>query len=413
MEKVGFHYRPDSDHYSDKDLALWLPKLIELDASFIVLQAPDTRAIPESFLVSLKQEGIEPVLHFPLQVENLPELEEMILLFEAYQKWGVKYLILFDRPNQQEGWRSEVWAQSDLTERFLDAFLPVAEAAVAVGLVPMFPPLEPGGDYWDTIFLRGSLDGLKRRASEPLLSRLALSAYGGLNGKTLSWGGGGPQSWPESQPYFTPQNSEDQCGLRIPEWYLTLSETVLEKKLPVLLLGIRGPGPEEIDPDRILLDAARLLAGEQVDNLEPLPDELLGGAFWVLTGGKDCCAPEHHWYGPGGEPNSIVELFLNKDHSQPVSKESGTTTISHYLLLPSFEWGVADWHLKVTRPFIKRYRPTVGFSLEEALQAKQVTVVGGKEHFSEEDLTRLRNKGCLVRRIEGDGTKIASQLATI
>ena len=65
----------------------------------------------------------------------------------------------------QDGWTSESWAQSGLTERFLDSLLPIAEAAVAVGLAPLFPPLEPGGDYWDTTFLRGALDGIKRRAS--------------------------------------------------------------------------------------------------------------------------------------------------------------------------------------------------------------------------------------------------------
>jgi hypothetical protein len=51
--------------------------------------------------------------------------------------------------------------------------------------------------------------------------------------------------------------------------------------------------------------------------------------------------------------------------------------------------------------------------LDEAVQADQVTVLGGEEHFSEDDLSLLRNHGCLVRRIEGDGTKIASLLAAI
>ncbi len=182
MEKVGFHYRRDSDHYSEKDLNLWLPRLKKLGASWVVLPAPTCRAIPEHFITTLKQEKIEPVLHFQLNTEEYKNLDDMILLFETYQKWGVKYAILFDRPNMQEGWGSESWVQSDLTERFLDRFLPLAEAAVMVGLVPVFPPLEPGGDYWDTIFLRGSLDGIKRRASAPLLDRLILSAYAPLNG---------------------------------------------------------------------------------------------------------------------------------------------------------------------------------------------------------------------------------------
>lgn len=413
MEKVGFHYRMDSDHYSEKDLAIWLPRLKDLGASWIVLYAPTNRAIPEGFINALKAEKIEPVLHFRITPHELPSVEEMILLFDNYQRWGVKYLILFDRPNQRESWGSEAWAQSGLTERFLDNFLPLAEAAVAVGLVPVFPPLEPGGDYWDTIFLRGALDGIKRRASKPLQDRLILSAYAGLSGRDLSWGGGGPQSWPATQPYLTPETSQDQLGFRISEWYLTLSETILEKKLPILLLGIRGPAPEGQDLAETLVKGARLIARQEVDGLNPLPEEVIGGAIFSLTGNEDCCAAEHRWYSPDGEANPIVGAFMNAETKPEAKRVDGKFQISHYLLLPSFDWGVADWHLNVTRSFIKKHRPTVGFSLEEAFQAEQVTVVGGEENFSEKDLSQLRNQGCLVRRIEGDGTKIASLLAAI
>ncbi len=410
MDKVGFHYRSDSEHYSGKDLGQWLPRLKQLDASWIILNAPTIRAIPEEFIATLKMEGIEPVLHFQITPRDLPSVDEMLLLFENYKRWGVKYVILFDKANLQESWGSQAWAQSDLTERFLDGFLPLAEAAVAVGLAPVFGPLEPGGDYWDTIFLRGALDGIKRRASKPLLSRLMLSAYARINTKPLSWGAGGPQNWPEAQPYFTPEDSQDQMGFRIAEWYLTMSETILEKRLPILLLGVQGPAPEGEDLNEFLINAARLIARQQIEGINPLPEEVIGGAFQTLSG-----IDESSWFSPEGSPKPVVVAFTREAETQskPKSNTIRDFQIAHYLLLPSFEWGVADWHLNITRPFIKRHRPTVGFSLEEAFQAKEVTVVGGKEHFSESELTQLRNQGCLVRRVEGDGTKIASSLASI
>jgi hypothetical protein len=413
MDKVGFHYRADANHYSDKDLGLWLPKLKEMGASWVVLNAPLNRAIPEGFIATLKMEGVEPVLHFQTKPNQNPRIEELILLFENYQRWGVKYIILYDRPNQQESWSAEAWAQSDLPERFLDGFLSLAEAAVAVGLVPVFPPLEPGGDYWDLTFLRGALDGIKRRASQPLQNRLILSGYAGLKGRQLAWGKGGPQSWPEAQPYHTPETSQDQIGFRIADWYGTISETVLDRRLPLLMLGIQGPVPDRNDLHEELVNGAQLIARRAVNGQDPLPEEVIGGAFWLLVG--DANAPEANssWFTPDGQPRPIVEAFTRKEETLPAPKGSGEFRFSHYLLLPSFEWGVAEWHLNVTRPFIKRHRPTVGFSLEEALQAEQVTVVGGEEHFTERQLTHLRNQGCLVRRIEGDGTKIASQLAAI
>lgn len=408
MDKVGFHYRSDSEHYSGKDLGQWLPRLKQLDASWIVLNAPTNRAIPEEFIATLKLEAIEPVLHFQITPRELPAVDEMLLLFENYKRWGVKYVILFDKANLQESWGAEAWAQSDLTERFLDGFLPLAEAAVAVGLVPVFGPLEPGGDYWDMNFLRGALDGIKRRASEPLLSRLILSAYTRISGKPLSWGAGGPENWPETQPYYTPENSQDQIGFRIAEWYLTLSETVMEKRLPILLLGVEGPAPEGEDLNQYLINGARLIARQEIEGIKPLPEEVIGGAFQTLAG-----IDESSWFSPEGSPKPVVIAFTNEDEKQPEAKAAGEFQIAHYLLLPSFEWGVADWHLNVTRPFIKRHRPTVGFSLKEAFQAKEVTVVGGKEHFSESDINRLRGQGCVVRRVDGDGTKIASLLAAI
>jgi hypothetical protein len=242
---------------------------------------------------------------------------------------------------------------------------------------------------------------------------LILSAYAFLNAHPLSWGRGGPQSWPEAQPYHTPKSSQDQQGFRIVEWYSTIAESVLERKLPLLMLGICGPGPGECDQVEMLVNGARLIARKPVDGEEPLPEEVIGGAFWLLVGQDDDQMEESGWFTPEGSPQPIVERFTRWEEPLPAAKNLGNFRFSHYLLLPSFEWGVADWHLNITRPFIKRHRPTVGFSLEEALQAQQVTVVGGEEHFSDEQLTYLRNQGCLVRRIEGDGTKIASQLAAI
>jgi hypothetical protein len=80
------------------------------------------------------------------------------------------------------------------------------------------------------------------------------------------------------------------------------------------------------------------------------------------------------------------------------------------LLIPTYDWGVADWHLEIIRPFVKKYRPVIGFSLEEASLAHEVTVIGNTHSFTEEQLNHLRNSGCKVRRISGDGMSIASQL---
>jgi hypothetical protein len=82
--------------------------------------------------------------------------------------------------------------------------------------------------------------------------------------------------------------------------------------------------------------------------------------------------------------------------------------ISHYLLLPIYGWGVPEWHLDAVRPFIKEFHPTIGFSLDEASHAVRVTVVGGVQAYSDQDLQPLIHAGCIVERITVDGTIVAT-----
>ncbi len=95
-----------------------------------------------------------------------------------------------------------------------------------------------------------------------------------------------------------------------------------------------------------------------------------------------------------------------------MSKFSDMRPISHYLLLPTFEWGSADWHLEAIQPFIKKYQPTIGFSPVEASHAKRVTVIGGASNVPESIIDGLLAAGCVVEQISGDGMNIASHMAS-
>ncbi|HJW91752.1 MAG TPA: hypothetical protein VJ436_14025, partial [Anaerolineales bacterium] len=236
--RLGFHYFPDTAHYRESDLHAWLPELQALGASWLVLLSPSSRAIPEQFLTGLIEAGIEPILHFPFSQAAQPNPQELGVLFENYSRWGVHYVVLSDRPNNRFAWPAAAWSQHDLVERFIDRFLPTAEMALGAGLQPALPPLEPGGDYWDTAFLRAALQSLERRGKFSLLERLVLSAHASPGQQPLNWGSGGPERWPGARPYTTPPGSEDQRGFRIFDWYLAIAQAVLGKPCPILLLGV-------------------------------------------------------------------------------------------------------------------------------------------------------------------------------
>ncbi len=417
MRRLGLHYIPDTKHYRQSDLSTWLPELKALGASWLVLVAPAGRAIPEHFLRGLLEAGIEPVLHFPLRPDQLPPIEDLLLLFKTYARWGVRYAALFDSPNIRSVWRGTAWAQTDLVERFLDIYLPVADASLRAGLTPIFPPLKPGGDYWDTAFLRASLQGIKRRGHKSLLEKLVLGAYAWAGDRHLNWGAGGPERWPGARPYFTPQDEEDQRGFRIFDWYSILAQSVLLDPLPIFLFGMGcrpGTAPEFEGHTQKHLSIARLLEGEKVTGLEAIPPGVLGGAFWLLAAPPESQHAPQAWFRPRGVTLPIVGATRqwaagrSNNASRPPTE---SRYISHYLLLPTYEWGIADFHLDIIRPFIKKNQPTIGFSIDEARQARLVTVVGGTRSFPEDELNELRAAGCVVEYIEGHGTNIASKLA--
>ena len=56
--RFGIHYFPDSLHYGENDLKLWLPRLQQLNAGWLVVNSPTSRAIPEEFIGGIAQAGI-------------------------------------------------------------------------------------------------------------------------------------------------------------------------------------------------------------------------------------------------------------------------------------------------------------------------------------------------------------------
>ena len=435
--RLGFHYFPDSNHFRESDLHLWLPRLRSLGVTWLTLVAPSTRAIPELFLNGLHSEGIESILHFPFSLDSALKAQDFQSLFSAYSRWGVHYVVFFDRPNSRVAWLTTAWMQNDLVERFLDRFLPLADVALELGLNVVFPPLAPGGDYWDTSFLLVALKSIERRGNYRLLENLVLSAYAFAGARPLDWGRGGPERWPAARPYFTPSGSQDQRGFCISDWYITTAQAVTGQANPLMLFGL-GNHSSDLDSSQLdenthtqrILAMAQALAFQDksegagktfTESIEPLPPQVLCGNFWLLASDPKSQYLSETWFQSNGDQLPVVRAFrqfvvdLERAHAISGQKNLGSNhrshPISHYLLLPSFDWGVSDWHLTVARPFIKKYLPTVGFSLAEAALASRITVIGSAEDFPEAVLDTLRTAGCQVEQISGDGMSIATKLA--
>lgn len=388
-DRIGFHYYPDDAHYTQRDLEHWLPVLLRLSASWIVLRADAKRAIPEDFIRGLQEAGIRPIVHIPCSVDAVAAAE-LAPLVASYGSWGVRELIVYDRPNLRSQWPSADWSRPGLVERFVDRLLPVLQLQRSAGMRPIFPGLEPGGDYWDTAFLEAALRSMLRRGASSLIQDLYLTAYAWSFGKGLDWGSGGTSTWPESYPYAPSQHAQDQRGFRTFDWYAEISRAVVGRTLPIIVVAGGSPGPQELQPE-VVTAAVRAVMGPKV------PDSVLSFNFHLLA--ADPAAPEYPaaWYADVNQPKPIVsavERMLNAvphSTSVPVAKKP----LRHYVLMP--RGGLSELAWRSVRELVND--GVFGDSPEEAEHASMVTIVGDESVIPPSVERKLIESGSQVQRV--------------
>jgi hypothetical protein len=105
----------------------------------------------------------------------------------------------------------------------------------------------------------------------------------------------------------------------------------------------------------------------------------------------------------------IARVQKESDGPSP-APAPGTKPIYHYLLFwaKNGEWAGGDW--LVAQNYIRAFRPTCGFSANDAAYAQYVTIVGGPAGVSKEVEDGLRAASCKVERIAGNGEAETKQL---
>lgn len=407
MSKVGVQYFEDNLHFKTSDVNHWKGSFQSLVIKWIVLPSQVDIAIPEPFIQNFLDNGVNPVIHLKVSPNQIKESNKILWLLNLYKKWGVKHVILSDSPNQKANWETSSWLNSDPAVEFINIITPIIQHLQANDILPILPPLYPGGDYWDTAFLKRMLETIREQAVVDF-ANLGISCYPYVGEKPLDWGKGGKETWPNAKAYAKDARNQNHIGFRIFEWYNTMAEMSCSMKLPLALLDIQVSKKHPQTQEYIYAKIYQHLVSPRKGS-DSLPENILFGAI----------------------PIQILDTLLSKVNALPVSKrpilkksppdklqnQSKPTdtnmVIEHYLLLPTYEWGIADWHIDVIKPFIRKYQPTIGFSIMEASYAKRVTVLGGEQLFPEEILNELRTAGCIVHRIDGDGMEIASKLAKL
>lgn len=408
--KLGFSYFSSQEYRLDRHLHTWLPALQKWGASNVIFTANFELAIPEDVFIFAQNHGLEPIIHFDTTLPSARSFNDTAFLLEIYRKWGTKYVILGDKPNTKQGWQSAGWHDDTLVESFLDCFIPMANQALKLGMKPIMAPLEPGGDYWDCAFLELILGGLQKRKLSHILEALILSSYGYIYQKPISWGAGGPERWPGSKPYHTPEGQEDQLGFHNFEWAQAASQRVIGKKMPVIVLDAGAPGPIINQVGKIdetlheILTACNQPYSEGDWPQDPVFNDQVLACFFSLE-------TIHKLKGTDFSLEALDQVFSKAQTFEGKTKgqrKSGKH-FDHYLLLPAYDSGVSDVVLNKVRPVIKKFRPTVGFSLQDASYASKVSIFPDPL-FTDEQINLLRASGCEVEILPKTGIEIATLL---
>ncbi|MEZ4674624.1 MAG: peptidoglycan recognition family protein [Caldilineaceae bacterium] len=113
--------------------------------------------------------------------------------------------------------------------------------------------------------------------------------------------------------------------------------------------------------------------------------------------------PENETVCPGSEwtgGNRWRDLLFER--VEQVQEGIGVKNIRHYLLLGTQAFARGGLYaFDNILPYIARFQPTVGFSLEDAKYAEYVTIIGSEAAVSAGAENLLRKHGCHVDRIAG------------
>ena len=149
--------------------------------------------------------------------------------------------------------------------------------------------------------------------------------------------------------------------------------------------GSQVPTPEQ------LRSTAHLLAWLMQEHSVPL--EQVKGHRDVWVGATSC---------PGETWKSGIRWYdMLVKEIQAVAQGNPARKMEHYLLFwdHGSDWAKVDW--AGAQKYIAHFRPTTGFSTDDAMLARHVTIVGGYAGVSGEDEVRLRAAGVDVHRLNG------------
>lgn len=302
---IGFHWFPDTKHYSKSHLKQFGAALKSLGAAWLLLLADFGEGVPQHFVKELLARSIEPVVHLRTPFIASVDLKELSRIARQYADMGVHYLFIYEQPNLRAQWVK--WPGTEAPARFMELCLPALETLALVdSLVPLFPPLAPGGDLDDLLFLEQCMDILSAQASANLKDKLAVAIRNSPSNLPLWWGHGGRRAWPAAEGSWCPEGSENHVAFCLYEWYDEIVRASLGRAALMVGAGF-GPSPgdrvhEAFPPLDNPLHAERVTAMAEAMMSSQVPAYLAASAVGLLAAEDGDPFAAHRWYRADGSP---------------------------------------------------------------------------------------------------------------
>jgi hypothetical protein len=322
---IGFHWWPDVYHYDQSSFNQFVLELAAMGTSWLLVMSEPDKPIPRSFIHGLQDRHIEPIIRiYTPTVETPIDQGGLRALAQTYASWNVHYIHVYNEPNL-----SGEWAHFDpngLPERFMDYLLLCLDTLNSVpGIIPVFTPLSPGGNYWDTDFLKACFEIINLRDKQYLYEKMAVGIHNYAINHSLDWGGGGLAAWPCAAQHPTPPGCQDHIGFHLFEWYDEIVRARVGYTLP-MICGENGmrlgdhddPSFPAIDE---MLHAQRSVEMSQLLMENQVPDYVFNNAFWLVCADDASPFSGHRWYKPSGEPavpQSVAAMKALPKHPRPL-----------------------------------------------------------------------------------------------
>lgn len=227
------------------------------------------------FAKALIDHGIE-VIYRPGQ--NLIPSQFIGGDYKKYRDVGVKYLQFYNEPNLFSEWRDERKASPEL---FAELWADRCRAIKSIGMIPVVPPLSPGGNIWHPDFFHRMMNWWKNHGMLPDL----------LRGCVLGI---------HNRPTMNPPDDTGVCSFEGYRYYRQWMMDIMGFTLP-MVAPEAGYQPEDCGHDWNKWKDWNL---ELIRRFRPghpkyVGDDFLAHCFWILSDSGstwDACGLVENWY---------------------------------------------------------------------------------------------------------------------